>query len=296
VDAQIRRGAHNFLARAAAVGQTNDAGTRHHGMAAEGSYTFVNPRASLLASIRRLPKMLPGIELPGSLATISTKLRMTKSIKAITRAYGAESLAFGRTTPTRTMGGAAGIEYGKGTGRLEVLANYRDARTIALRRSRTISTTFRVPMQRVTADGRFEFGQADANQQTHRIQLYRAGLHVDLDETAIMLGASYQDYGVPPPRARLDMSVSTTWRGIASEFGVGAGKSQLFGDDLAAWMNVDVPLPGAMALNIGVDYERWLYATSRYITFVPDANDLASPWRLTISLRKHFGFFHAARQ
>ncbi len=266
-------------------------GTRHSGIASEGSYSFVHPRASLIASIRQLPKVLPGIELPGNISTISTKVRVTRTLKTIARAYGAESLAFGRTQSTRTLGGAAGVEYGKGMARVEILANYRDTRTIVLRRSRTVSSTFRVPVGRLTAEGRIEAGQAEANQQIHRIALYRGGLHVDLDSTAIMLGASYQDYGVQPPRARIDMSVSTTWRGITGEFGIGAGKSQLFGDDLAAWTSVDVPLPGAMALNIGVDYERWLYATSRYVTFVPDARDLASPWRLTVSFSKRLTIF-----
>ena len=295
VDTQLRRGPHTFAARAAVVAQRNDAGTRRSGVAGEGSYSFVNPRASLIASIRQLPKVLPGIELPGNISTISAKVRVTRTLKTIARGYGAESLAFGRTQPTRTLGGAAGVEYGKGMARVEILANYRDTRTIALRRSRTVSSTFRVPVGRLTAEGRIEAGQAEANQQIHRIALYRGGLHVDLDSTAIMLGASYQDYGVQPPRARIDMSVSTTWRGITGEFGIGAGKSQLFGDDLAAWTTVDVPLPGAMALNIGVDYERWLYATSRYVTFVPDARELASPWRLTVSVSKHLAIFGSFR-
>jgi hypothetical protein len=50
-------------------------------------------------------------------------------------------------------------------------------------------------------------------------------------------------------------------------------------------------MPGALMLNVGVDYERWLYATSRYVTFVPDARDLASPWRLTLSLSKRIAIF-----
>jgi hypothetical protein len=106
-----------------------------------------------------------------------------------------------------------------------------------------------------------------------------------------MLGASYQDYGSLPPRSRIDLSVSTTWRGLVSEFGIGAGRSQLFGDDVGAWINLDVPLPASMVLNVGLDYERWLYATSRYVTFAPDARDLAPPWRFTVSLRKHLAFF-----
>jgi hypothetical protein len=172
-----------------------------------------------------------------------------------------------------------------------VLANYRDARTFTMRRSRTISTAFRLPVGRVTADGRMEIGQADANQRTYRIALYRTGIHFDMEPTSLMIGASYQDYGTQPPRARLDMSVSTSWRGIVSEFGVGAGKSPLFGDDFTAWTSVDVPMPGALTLNVGVDYERWLYATSRYVTFVPDARDLASPWRLTVTLSKRLAIF-----
>lgn len=291
LDFEIRHGRHIVVARAAFVEQTNDAGTRYRGTAVEGSYSFVHPRASLAASIRRLPRVLPGIELPGSASTLSAKVRMTKTLRTIARAYGAESLAFGRARSTRTLGGAGGIEYGRGASRLEVLANYRDARTVTMRRSRTISSAFRLPVGRVTADGRIEIGQADANQRTHRIALYRTGIHFDMEPTSLMIGASYQDYGTQPPRARLDMSVSTTWRGIVSEFGVGAGKSALFGDDFTAWTNVDVPMPGALTLNVGIDYERWLYATSRYVTFVPDARDLASPWRLTVTLSKRLAIF-----
>jgi hypothetical protein len=287
VDSQVRRGPHTFVGRTALVEQVNDIGTQHSGIAAEGSYSFVSPRASLTASIRRLPKGLPGIELPGNSTTISTKVRVTKTFKTIARASGTESPAFGRAQSTRTLGSAAGIEFGKGAARLDLLLNYRDARTTAFRRSRTMSSTFRVPVGRVTAEGRIELGQAHFNQQTHRIAVYRASMHVDADRTSITAGVSYQDYGTSPPRARVDVSASTAWRGLVAEFGVGAGKSQLFGDEFAAWTNLDVPLPGAITLNVGVDYERWLYATSRYVTFVPDARDLASPWRVTVSLRKH---------
>ena len=291
LDSQMRVGRHTLAARAALVEQTNDAEARHRGTAFEGSYSFAHPRASLTASIRRLPRILPGIQLPGSASTFGAKVRVTKALRTIARAYGAESLAFGRAQSTRMLGGSAGVEYGRGAARLEVLGNFRDARTFALRRSRTVSSAFRLPVGRVTADGRLEVGQADVNQRTHRVALYRTGIHVDLDPAAVMVGASYQDYGVQPPRTRLDVSVSTTWRGVMAEFGVGAGKSPLFGDDFMAWTSVDVPMPGSLTLNVGVDYERWLYATSRYVTFVPDARDLASPWRLTVSLSKRMAIF-----
>jgi hypothetical protein len=291
IDVQLRRGAHSLLARAALVEQANDAGAKQSGVAVEGSYNFVTPRTSFVAAVRQLPKVLPGIELPASTAAVSSRIRLTKTVKTIVRGHGAESLAFGRIQPTRTLGGSAGVEYGKSTARLEVLANYREARTISLRRSRTVSAAFRMPMKRVTAEGRLELGRADVERRIQRIAHYRTGLHVDLDATSIMLGASYQDYGSLPPRSRIDLSVSTTWRGLVSEFGIGAGRSQLFGDDVGAWINLDVPLPASMVLNVGLDYERWLYATSRYVTFAPDARDLAPPWRFTVSLRKHLAFF-----
>jgi hypothetical protein len=291
IDSQVRAGAHMFIARTALVEQINADGARRSGVAGEGTYSFVNRHASLTASLRWLPKVLPDIELPGNAATMSVKARLTRAVKAIARAYGAESLAFGRTHPTRTRGGAAGVEYGNGAARLELLANYRDAQTTSFRRTRTISSAFRAPVGRLTAEGRMEIGHVEANQQTHQVALYRASMHIDAEPTSIMGGVSYQDYGPLPPRARADASLSTTWRGIVAEFGVGAGKSQLFGDDVGAWMSVDAPLPGALMLNIGVDYERWLYATSRYVTFVPDVSDLASPWRVTVSFRKHLALF-----
>jgi len=184
-----------------------------------------------------------------------------------------------------------GVEYAKGTARVEILGRYRDARTTSFQRTRTMSAAFRLPLGRVTADGRIELGELDVNQRQFAVALYRTGVYIDLDDTFLAAGITYQDSGITPPRTRGDVSIATLWHGVSAEVGVTAGRSPLFGDDVGAWANADVPLPGSLTLSVGVDYDRWLYATSRYVTFVPNANDLASPWRLTIALRKQFSLF-----
>jgi hypothetical protein len=291
IDTTVRAGPHMFATRTALLEQTNETGMSRRGFAAEGSYAFATPRTSLTAAIRRLPQSLPGIELPGSTATIASRLRIAQQWKAVLQTYAAESIVFGRTRPTRTIGGAMGVEYAKGTARVEVLGKYREARTTSFQRTRTMSAAFRIPFGRLLADGRVELGQADVNQRQFGIALYRASTYVDFDETFLTAGITYQDAGATPPRSRGDVSVATVWRGVSAEFGVTAGRSPLFGDDFGGWATADVPLPGALTLSIGVDYDRWLYATSRYVTFVPDARDLASPWRFTLTLRKRFSLF-----
>jgi hypothetical protein len=291
IDTNIRAGSHTITMRTSLLEQINETGAYRSGVAAELTYGFATPRTSLTASFRRLPQSLPGIELPGSTATIASRFRMTKRWRTIAETHGAESIVFGRTRPTRTLGGAMGVEYAKGTARVEILGRYRDARTTSFQRTRTMSAAFRLPLGRVTADGRIELGELDVNQRQFAVALYRTGVYVDLDDTFLAAGITYQDSGITPPRTRGDVSIATLWHGVSAELGVTAGGSPLFGDDVGAWANADVPLPGSLTLSVGVDYDRWLYATSRYVTFVPNANDLASPWRLTIALRKQFSLF-----
>jgi hypothetical protein len=39
-------------------------------------------------------------------------------------------------------------------------------------------------------------------------------------------------------------------------------------------------------LMVGVDYDRWAYENSPYLTFTPTGSDFAAPWRFTINVSK----------
>ena len=100
------------------------------------------------------------------------------------------------------------------------------------------------------------------------------------------LTSSYRDYGLSRPRLSLDGSGSISWRKATFEGGAGAARAGIFGDLVNVWISAEFPLPGALTMMVGADYNRWNPDASPYLSFMVDEDHETAPWQFTFSVRR----------
>lgn len=282
---QMGRG-HALRARGAWLDLVNANGVRRTGVAGEATYTFNTRRGSLAGQFRQLPGSLPGVQLPADQRSVSGRLRLTPRFAVLGQMYSTGSLLFGHSVRSTASGGSAGIRYASRDTRIDLRANYRVADGHTHQIGQTITAAVRVPVGGLLfADGRLDLGETQSGGRSRQTRAYRAALHVDREHASLSLSTSYHDDGLRRPRIRLDLSAAVEWRASTIEGGVGRGRGQLFGDTFSAWCSAEVPVPGGMRLMLGLDYDRWDFASSPFLTFVPDPDDLAPPLRFSVNLK-----------
>jgi hypothetical protein len=282
---QMGRG-HTLRARGAWLDLVNAYGERLTGAASEATYTFNTHRGSLAGQFRQLPGSLAGVQMPADQRSVSGRFRLTPRFAVLGHMYSTGSLLFGHSVRSTAFGGSAGIQYASRGTRIDLRGNYRDADGHTHQIGRTITAAVRVPVGGLLfADGRLDLGETHSGGRSRQMRAYRAALHVDREPASLSLSTSYQDDGLRRARVRLDLSAAIEWRASTFEGGVGRGRGQLFGDTFSAWCSAEVPLPGGMRLMLGLDYDRWDFVSSPFLTFIPDPDDLAPPLRFSVNLK-----------
>jgi hypothetical protein len=288
IEGRLRKGRHLLTARAGRVELVAPGGERSRGAVGDVSYSFTSRRGAITGRVRRGPPSLPGTHMSGDSATASGRFNVTGPVTMTTRGFVNESVMFGRRQPTRAHGLSSGIEYAKNGAHFQLDGNYRESQHVTTRTSRSLTARGRWPVGPVLVDANGEYGSAIDRGVRDRIAAFRMAILYEVEPATFAVSGSYQDYGMLPPRFSADAGGSLEWGRAMLEAGAGVSKGQLFGDEIHAWTSAEIRLPKEFTMMLGVDYDRWVFERSAFLTFVPDSGDLAEPWRLTFNLQKAF--------
>jgi len=288
IEGRLRRGAHFFTVRAGRIELVAPSGERSIGSVGDVGYSFTTRRGAITSRVRRGPPSLPGTQMSGDSATLSGRLNVIGPVTMTARGFANESIMFGRRQPTHARGASGGIEYSRNGANLQLDANYRESELVAMRVSRSVTARLQWPIGPLVVDANGEHGRASDRGRSERIGAYRMALLYEVEPATLAVSGSYQDYGVLPPRFSTEAGLSVEWRRAVVEGGAGVSRGQLFGDEIHAWASAEVRLPKEFTMLFGIDYDRWMFERSPFLTFVPDPDDIAEPWRLTFNLQKAF--------
>jgi hypothetical protein len=288
IEGRLRKGKHSVTALAGTIELVAPSGQRSRGPVGDLRYSFTSRRGAITSRVRRGPPSLPGTQISGDSTTASGRLNVIGPVTVTARGFANESVMFGRQQPTRARGLSGGIEYAKKGAHLQLDANYRESRLVTTRVSRSLTARARWPVGPVLVDANGEYGSADDRGRADRIAAGRMAILYEAEPATFAVSGSYQDYGVLPARFSADVGGSVEWGRAMLEGGAGVSKGQLFGDEIHAWASAELRLPKEFTMLLGLDYDRWMFERSPFLTFVPGPADLAEPWRLTFNLQKAF--------
>jgi hypothetical protein len=289
VQSQLRLGSHqSLLLRGGSMRLESVAGERSSGTSAEARYIVSLPRVKITAYARTSPPSVPGAYLPGDLMTANSRISVSRNLTAVSDGYSNLSSLIGKLPRVRSVGGSTGLQYVRDRFRVMAKANYRELNAASQRRiTQSLTTNAAIKTGWLAVEGEFETtgpGHRDAGS----LQAYRGRLRLFEDRDANMWwGVSYNDIGLSPRRVRVDFGGSLTRNDFMLDIGAGYGKGQLFGDDLNVWTTAEIPIVSGLMLLTSIDYVRWDYRHSPYVTFLRDY-DFGSPWRFTIGFRQRF--------
>jgi hypothetical protein len=282
------RGMHTLFASAGAVELANQAGQSTRGPAAEARYVFTRGSFSLNAYGRHAPPSVAGMYVPGDGQSVGAKVPVGAGLSAIAQTYSNVNWLFGQAQPIRSTGTYAGLQRTDGTARFTIRYSDRHVKATVSQFdtvSRTVSGTVSVPVGPVRLDARAEAGPTRRGTILHTVQTYGLTLNVDVGPRSIWIAGSYDDYGFQPPRGRADAGFSAEVRGLKFELGAGYGTGQLLGKDLSASAKIEMPVAGAFTLMTQIDYLKWDYTASPYLTLLL-SDEPVSPWRLSVGLSR----------
>jgi hypothetical protein len=284
VQSELRLSAHHQLSVSAGnLRLTNASDQAISGASGEGRYTFRAPRASLNASVRRTPRSVPGINIPGDELAFDGSATLTSSIKVGGRFFSRSSWTLGRTRPSLTEGQSADIRYSRGRTQLNLRMNYRESEYLRKRTTRTTAIDVGTPLGFLRLDASAELGRVNDGRVLRWAEAYRGSLTWEHQSSSLSVAASYNDQGLGR-MFNADIAGSVSLRGAQLRGGAEASRGSLLGSESHAWLGIELPLNRDLAVVLGVDYANWDGQTS---WGDPLAGDLpASPWQGTFSIRR----------
>ena len=278
----------SVLLRAGTLELANQFGARARGAAAEGRYLFSTRAFNLNAYARKGPPSVAGTYVPGDTMTVSARSAFGSRLAVLTNGYSNADRMVGREEMIRSRGVVAGLEYSAHGSRLSVQLNYRTLDSPLPQYNsitRTVRATASVPVGPVRVEAQTEAGPGIRRSRRYIHHGHRLRVHLDAEPVSVWAAASFEDFGLQAARSRADAGVSIDHREMAFEIGGGYGKGQLLGNDVSAWASAEVPLGGRLFLISQIDYFRWDYSASPYLSLLLNDSP-SSPWRLTIGVRR----------
>ena len=91
-------------------------------------------------------------------------------------------------------------------------------------------------------------------------------MSVDRGPWSVFVAGRYEDRAFLPPMTRADAGVTAEIRRLHVELGAGYGTGQLLGSNIGGWTKMETPLPSGFRLVTQIDYLRWDYSSSPYLT------------------------------
>jgi hypothetical protein len=302
---------HDFLVRGGFLRAQNlKSDSLTSGPAVEASYSLYRDATSITLRHVTSPATVRGVYIPGLENSISGHQRILGPLRTVFSASHSEAHTLGAATHWESDNLAGGLRLMSSRGaRLEARMNYREGRSAALTRRRSISGAAGAPLGKLYLDLWSEHGTqltrnpAAVNPEVlapfdvHRVSARYLG-----QSGWISFGTTYSDYGSNTRQLRSDISGSLKRSSIEIDGGAWASKFRSYGGDPGAWLSLGIPVRD-YTIHLGVEYMRWP-ATYRQGTIPtpPSADTLPGepvdvappimiretiePWRVNFGIRR----------
>ena len=283
LDSRWTRGPHRLTVGAGWLQASGISEQRGEGVTAHGTYAFSGRRASLHAQVRESPPAVAGMASLGDSASVGGKYKVMPRVGVTANGFWSDVSLVGQRQSAAAQGLATGVEFASGKTRLRAEGHYRELQFLTNTRTRSMSAQLRSAAGLFSVDGALEYGQSDDGRRDRRIANYRGRVSAEGDRFSVMVSGQYRDSGLSRPRSSIDLSGTLDWRDVSVEAGGGIAHSGLFGDLATFWSTVELPGLAGARLLLGVDYNRWSFASSPYLRLAPDVDNGVPQWRFTIS-------------
>jgi hypothetical protein len=307
-----QRPMHDFLVRGGFLRATHlKSDSLNGGPAAEASYSLYSDAASVSLRHVHSPATVRGVFLPARESSASGHQRLAGPLRVVFTASHSESHTVGVAIPWESDNLAGGLRLMNRKGaRLEARMNYREGRSTALTRRRSITGAAGAPLGRLYLDLWSEHGtQLTRNPAATNPEIlgpfdvHRLSARYMAQSGWLAFGTTYSNYGNNTRQLRSDISGSLKRSSIEIDGGAWASKFRSYGGDPGAWLSLGIPVRQDFTIHLGVEYMRFP-ATYRQGTIPtpPSADTLPGqpvdvappimiretiePWRVNFGIRR----------